>query len=149
VGHYNNAYVGWFGVLDVPTCLLTSAFIVAFVRALSHSRHRELSPLLDLYGNNIISVLCSFQARQCGSFYRSGTPARMSGVQRRPISVSLQFLIASSVHGREWESPYASGMARGSVSLPSALWRLLGCLPDHPFGQGSFSDGIPLGSPHF
>ena len=53
----NRLYVGWFGVLMIPTLLATICFIVAFIAAppvdidgIREPRHGSL-----MYGNNIIS----------------------------------------------------------------------------------------------
>ena len=54
----NRLYIGWFGVLMIPTLLtVTSAFIIAFIVALPINIDgiRELISGSLLYGNNIIS----------------------------------------------------------------------------------------------
>ena len=55
--HDNRLYVGWFGVLMIPTLRLPTCFIVAFIAAPPVDIDGIREPVAGslLYGNNIIS----------------------------------------------------------------------------------------------
>ena len=60
--------------------------------------------------------------------------------------VVFHFLIGIFCYmGREWELSYRLGMRPGSALLTAHLWLLPAVFLVYPFGQGSFSDGMPLG----
>merc|ERR1711916_45344 len=113
----NRLYVGWFGVLMIPTLLAaTICFIVAFVAAPPVDIDGIREPVAGslIYGNNIISGAV--------------------------VPSSYAYM------GREWELSYRLGMRpwicvaySAPVAAASAVFLV------YPFGQGSFSDGMPLG----
>ena len=150
----NRLYVGWFGVLMIP-CLLaaTTCFIIAFIGAppvdIDGIREPVASSLL--YGNNIISgaVVPSsnaiglhlypiWEASSLDEWLYNGGPYQLT---------VFHFLIGVfSYLGREWELSYRLGMRpwifvaySAPVAAASAVFLV------YPFGQGSFSDGMPLG----
>ena len=150
----NRLYVGWFGVLMIPTLLTaTIAFIIAFVGAPPVDIDGIREPVAGslLYGNNIISgaVVPSsnaiglhfypiWEAASMDEWLYNGGPYQM---------VVFHFLIGIFAYlGREWELSYRLGMRpwicaaySAPVAAASAVFLV------YPFGQGSFSDGMPLG----
>ena len=150
----NRLYVGHFGVLMVP-CLLaaTTAFILAFIAAPPVDIDGIREPVAGslLYGNNIISgaVVPSsnaiglhfypiWEAGSLSEWLYNGGPYQL---------VVFHFLIGVFAYlGREWELSYRLGMRpwicvaySAPVAAASAVFLV------YPFGQGSFSDGMPLG----
>ena len=150
----NRIYVGWFGVLMIP-CLLaaTITFLVAFIAAPPVDIDGIREPVAGslLYGNNIISgaVVPSsnaiglhfypiWEAASLDEWLYNGGPYQL---------VVFHFLIGIFAYlGREWELSYRLGMRpwicvaySAPVAAASAVFLV------YPFGQGSFSDGMPLG----
>ena len=150
----NRLYVGHFGVLMIPTLLTaTTAFILAFIAAPPVDIDGIREPVAGslLYGNNIISgaVVPSsnaiglhlypiWDALSLDEWLYNGGPYQM---------VIFHFLIGVFAYaGREWELSYRLGMRpwiflaySAPVAAASAVFLV------YPFGQGSFSDGMPLG----
>ena len=150
----NRLYVGHFGVLMIP-CLLTAttAFIMAFIAAPPVDIDGIREPVAGslLYGNNIISgaVVPSsnaiglhlypiWEAFSLDEWLYNGGPYQM---------VVFHFLIGVFAYmGREWELSYRLGMRPWiyvAYSAPVAAATAVFLV--YPFGQGSFSDGMPLG----
>jgi photosystem II P680 reaction center D1 protein len=150
----NRLYVGHFGALMIP-CLLTAttAFILAFIAAPPVDIDGIREPVAGslLYGNNIISgaVVPSsnaiglhfypiWEANTISEWLYNGGPYQL---------VVFHFLIGVFAYmGREWELSYRLGMRpwicvaySAPVAAASAVFLV------YPFGQGSFSDGMPLG----
>ncbi|MEY2749009.1 MAG: Photosystem protein 1, partial [Cyanobacteriota bacterium] len=150
----NRLYVGWFGVLMIPTLLsATICFIVAFIAAPPVDIDGIREPVAGslIYGNNIISgaVIPSsnaiglhfypiWEAASLDEWLYNGGPYQL---------VVFHFLIGIFCYmGREWELSYRLGMRpwicvaySAPVAAASAVFLI------YPFGQGSFSDGMPLG----
>ena len=150
----NRLYVGWFGTLMIP-CLLaaTTCFILAFIAAPPVDIDGIREPVAGslLYGNNIISgaVVPSsnaiglhlypiWEANTLEEWLYNGGPYQL---------VVFHFLIGIfSYLGREWELSYRLGMRPWifvAYSAPVAAATAVFLV--YPFGQGSFSDGMPLG----
>jgi len=150
----NRLYIGWFGVLMIP-CLLTatSCYIIAFVAAPPVDIDGIREPVAGslMYGNNIISgaVIPSsnaigvhfypvWEAASVDEWLYNGGPYQL---------IVLHFLLGVSCWmGREWELSYRLGMRpwifvafSAPVAAASAVFLV------YPIGQGSFSDGMPLG----
>merc|ERR1712194_905554 len=147
-------YIGWFGCLMFPTLLTaTSCFIIAFIAAPPVDIDGIREPVAGslLYGNNIISgaVIPSsnaigmhfypiWEAASIDEWLYNGGPYQL---------VVLHFLTGvASYIGREWELSYRLGMRpwifvafSAPVAAASAVFLV------YPIGQGSFSDGMPLG----
>ena len=150
----NRLYVGHFGVLMIPTLLTaTTAFILAFIAAPPVDIDGIREPVAGslLYGNNIISgaVVPSsnaiglhfypiWNALSLDEWLYNGGPYQM---------VIFHFLIGVFAYaGREWELSYRLGMRPWiflAYSAPVAAATAVFLV--YPFGQGSFSDGMPLG----
>jgi photosystem II P680 reaction center D1 protein len=150
----NRVYLGWFGILMFPLLLLaTLCFITSFIFAPPVDIDGIREPVAGslLYGNNIITgaLIPSLDA---------------IGVHFYPVWESLgadewlynggtyQFCIfhffggVCSYMGREWEFSFRVGMRpwifiafSAPVIAASAVFIV------YPIGQGSFSDGMPLG----
>ena len=150
----NRLYVGWFGVLMIP-CLLTATtcFIIAFIGAPPVDIDGIREPVAGslLYGNNIISGAVVPSSNAIGlHLYPIWEAATLDEwlYNGGPYQLTLfHFLIGIfSYMGREWELSYRLGMRPWSyvaysapVAAASAVFLV------YPFGQGSFSDGMPLG----
>jgi photosystem II P680 reaction center D1 protein len=150
----NRLYVGHFGVLMIP-CLLaaTTAFIIAFIAAPPVDIDGIREPVAGslLYGNNIISgavvpssnaiglhLYSIWEAASIDEWLYNGGPYQL---------VVFHFLIGVFAYmGREWELSYRLGMRPWifvAYSAPVAAAAAVFLV--YPFGQGSFSDGMPLG----
>jgi photosystem II P680 reaction center D1 protein len=150
----NRIYVGWFGVLMIP-CLLaaTICFIVAFIAAPPVDIDGIREPVAGslMYGNNIISGAVVPSSNAIGlHFYPIWEAASLDEwlYNGGPFQlVVFHFLIGIYAYmGREWELSYRLGMRpwicvaySAPVAAASAVFLV------YPFGQGSFSDAMPLG----
>ena len=150
----NRLYIGWFGCLMIPTLLTAaSCYIIAFIAAPPVDIDGIREPVAGslLYGNNIISgaVIPSsnaigihfypiWEAASIEEWLYNGGPYQL---------IVLHFLIGVACWmGREWELSYRLGMRpwifvafSAPVAAASAVFLV------YPIGQGSFSDGMPLG----
>ena len=150
----NRLYVGWFGVLMIPTLLAaTTCFIVAFIAAPPVDIDGIREPVAGslMYGNNIISGAVVPSSNAIGlHFYPVWEAASLDEwlYNGGPFQlVVFHFLIGIYCYmGREWELSYRLGMRpwimvaySAPVAAASAVFLV------YPFGQGSFSDAMPLG----
>jgi photosystem II P680 reaction center D1 protein len=150
----NRLYVGWFGVLMIPTLLAaTVCFIIAFIGAPPVDIDGIREPVSGslLYGNNIISGAVVPSSNAIGlHFYPIWEAASLDEwlYNGGPFQlVVFHFLIGIYAYmGREWELSYRLGMRpwiciaySAPVAAASAVFLV------YPFGQGSFSDAMPLG----
>ena len=150
----NRIYVGWFGVLMIP-CLLTAAacFIVAFIAAPPVDIDGIREPVAGsfLYGNNIISGAVVPSSNAIGlHFYPMWEAATVDEwlYNGGPYQlVIFHFLIGISAYmGRQWELSYRLGMRPWiCVAYSAPVSAAFAVFLVYPFGQGSFSDGMPLG----
>ena len=143
----NRLYVGWFGVLMIPTLLLPPSLSSPSPLLRSTSMASVSPSLAPIYGNNISPVLLFLPATPsaCTSTPSGKLLPSMSTYNGGPFQlVVFHFLIGIYAYmGREWELSYR---LRPRSPLPTAHRRCsLRCLPGYPFGQGSFSDAMPLG----
>jgi photosystem II P680 reaction center D1 protein len=150
----NRLYIGWFGTIMFPTLLAaTSCFITAFIAAPPVDIDGIREPVAGslLYGNNIITGAVIPSSNAIGMhFYPIWEAASLDewlyngGEYQLTV---LHFLIGvASYMGREWELSYRLGMrpwifAAFSAPVAAATAVFL----TYPIGQGSFSDGMPLG----
>ena len=150
----NRIYVGWFGVLMIPTFLsATICYIIAFIAAPPVDIDGIREPVAGslMYGNNIITgaVVPSsnaiglhfypiWEAASLDEWLYNGGPYQL---------VVFHFLIGVFCYmGREWELSYRLGMRPWicvAYSAPVAAATAVFLI--YPIGQGSFSDGMPLG----
>jgi photosystem II P680 reaction center D1 protein len=150
----NRLYIGWFGVLMIPTLLTaTSVFIISFIA----------SPLVDidgirepvssslLYGNNIISgSIIPTSAAIDFHFYTIWEEASVDEWLYNWVPyklIVLHFLLGVACYmGHEWELSFRPGMHPWIVvaySVPVAAATVIFLI--YPIGQGRFSDDMPLG----
>ena len=150
----NRLYVGWFGTLMIP-CLLAAAiaFTIGIVAAPPVDIDGIREPVAGsfLYGNNIISAAIVPSSNAIGlHFYpiwEANTLDEWLYNGGTYQLVVFHFLIGIfSYMGREWEFSYRLGMRPWifiAYSAPVAAATAVFLV--YPFGQGSFSDGMPLG----
>jgi hypothetical protein len=150
----NRLYIGWFGTLMFPTLLAaTTCFIMAFIAAPPVDIDGIREPVAGslLYGNNIISgaVVPSsnaigmhfypvWEAASIDEWLYNGGPYQL---------IVLHFLTGvASYMGREWELSYRLGMRPWIfVAFSAPVAAASAVFLTYPIGQGSFSDGMPLG----
>ena len=150
----NRLYVGWFGFLMFP---VFSVAIIAYITAFTFGAAVDIDGIREpvagslLYGNNIIT----------GAVIPSSNAI---GVHFYPVWESLgfdewlynggtyQFIVlhfllgACCWMGREWEFSFRLGMRPWifiAFSAPVVAGTAVFIV--YPIGQGSFSDGMPLG----
>ena len=150
----NRLYIGWFGCLMIPTLLTaTSCFIIAFVAAPPVDIDGIREPIAGslLYGNNIISgsIIPSSNAIGVHFYPVWEAPAFFEWLYN---GGSYQFIVLHFIlgvftwMGREWEFSYRLSMRPWIIvafSAPVAAATAVFIV--YPIGQGSFSDGMPLG----
>lgn len=147
-------YIGWFGVLLIPTALTaTIVFVLAFIAAPPVDIDGIREPVSGslLYGNNIITATVVptsaaiglhfyplWQAASLDEWLYNGGPYQL---------IVLHFLIAIYAYmGREWELSYRLGMRPWiAVAFSAPVAAATAVLLIYPIGQGSFSDGLMLG----
>ncbi|MBD2253569.1 photosystem II q(b) protein [Nostoc parmelioides] len=150
----NRMYVGWFGVLLIPTALTAAiVFILAFIAAPPVDVDGIREPVSGslLYGNNIITATVVptsaaiglhlypiWEAASLDEWLYNGGPYQM---------IVLHFLIAIYAYmGRQWELSYRLGMRPWiPVAFSAPVAAATAVLLIYPIGQGSFSDGMMLG----
>jgi len=150
----NRLYVGHFGVLMIP-CLIaaTTAFIIAFIGAPPVDIDGIREPVSGslLYGNNIISGAVVPSSNAIGlHFYPIWEANTLDEWLYNGGSYQLvvfHFLIGVFAYmGREWELSYRLGMRPWiCVAYSAPVAAATAVFLVYPFGQGSFSDGMPLG----
>jgi photosystem II P680 reaction center D1 protein len=150
----NRLYIGWFGTIMFPTLLAaTTCFITAFIAAPPVDIDGIREPVAGslLYGNNIISgaVVPSsnaigmhfypvWEAASVDEWLYNGGPYQL---------IVMHFLLGvASYMGREWELSYRLGMRPWIfVAFSAPVAAATAVFLTYPIGQGSFSDGMPLG----
>ncbi|CAN1211134.1 hypothetical protein TUMEXPCC7403_13115 [Tumidithrix helvetica PCC 7403] len=150
----NRLYIGWFGVLLIPTALVAlTIFVLAFIAAppVDIDGIREAVSGSLLYGNNVItaSVVPTsnaiglhfypiWEAESMDEWLYNGGPYQ---------AIVFHFLIAIYAYmGRQWELSYRLGMRPWiPVAFSAPVSAATAVLLIYPIGQGSFSDGLMLG----
>ncbi|MBD2527312.1 photosystem II q(b) protein [Nostoc sp. FACHB-133] len=150
----NRLYIGWFGVLMIPTLLTaTTCFIIAFIAAPPVDIDGIREPVAGslIYGNNIISGAVVPSSNAIGlHFYSIWEAASLDEwlYNGGPYQlVIFHFLIGCACYmGRQWELSYRLGMRPWiCVAYSAPLASATAVFLIYPIGQGSFSDGMPLG----
>jgi photosystem II P680 reaction center D1 protein len=150
----NRLYVGWFGVLMIPLLGVSIAvFVIAFIAAPPVDIDGIREPLSGslLYGNNIITAAVVpssnaiglhfypiWEAATLDEWLYNGGPYQMIAFHYIPALLCYM--------GREWELSYRLGMRPWicvAYSAPVAATTSVFLI--YPIGQGSFSDGLPMG----
>jgi photosystem II P680 reaction center D1 protein len=150
----NRLYVGWFGILMFPLLLLaTLCFVTSFIfgPAVDIDGIREPVAGSLLYGNNIITGAVIPSSNAIGvHFYpiweSNGFDEWLYNGGTYQFCIFHFFAGVCSAMGREWEFSFRIGMRpwifiafSAPVVAASAVFIV------YPIGQGSFSDGMPLG----
>lgn len=150
----NRLYIGWFGVIMIPTLLTAaSVFVIALIAAppvdMNGTGDYISGSLLD--GNNIITAAVVptsaaiglhfypiWEAASIQEWLSNGGPYQM---------IVLHFLIGIICYqDREWELSYRLGMRPWiSLAFTAPVAATMSVLLIYPVGQGSFSAGMPLG----
>lgn len=150
----NRIYIGWFGVLGIP-CALAAAicFVLAFIAAPSVDMEGIREPIIGsiMGGNNLITAAVVPTSAAIGlHFYPIWAAASVDEwlYNGGPYQlIILHFLIAVWAYvGRLWELSFRFGMRPWigvAFSAPAAA--VTAVLLIYPIGQGSFSEGLPLG----
>jgi photosystem II P680 reaction center D1 protein len=150
----NRLYVGWFGTLMFP---LLSLAIIAYIAAFIFAPGVDIDGIREpvagslLYGNNVIT----------GGVIPSSNAI---GVHFYPVWESLgfdewlynggtyQFIVLHFLQGvccwmgREWEFSFRLGMRPWIfIAFSAPVIAATAVFIVYPIGQGSFSDGMPLG----
>jgi photosystem II P680 reaction center D1 protein len=150
----NRLYIGWFGVIMIPTLLTaTSIFIIAFVAAPPVDIDGIREPVSGslLFGNNIITgavvptsnaiglhLYSIWEASSLSEWLYNGGPYQ---------AVVLHFVLGVFCYmGREIELSYRLAMRPWiGVAYSAPVAAATAVFIIYPIGQGSFSDGMPLG----
>jgi photosystem II P680 reaction center D1 protein len=150
----NRIYLGWFGILMIPTLLVaTIVFAIALIAAPPVDLDGIREPVFGsiLSGNNPISAAVVptsaaiglhfyplWQASSVAEWLYNGGPYQL---------IVLHFLIGIwSYLGRQWELSYRLGMRPWiAVAFSAPVTAATAVLLVYPIGQGSFSEGMPLG----
>ena len=150
----NRLYIGWFGCLMFPTLLTAiSCYIIAFIAAPPVDIDGIREPVAGslLYGNNIISGAVVPSSNAIGvHFYQIWEAASVDEwlYNGGPYQlVVFHFFIGVCAYiGREWELSYRLGMRPWiCVAFSAPVAAAAAVFIIYPIGQGSFSDGMPLG----
>lgn len=150
----NRLYVGWFGVLLIPTVLTaTICFILAFIAApptdLDGIREAVSGSLM--YGNNIISASVIPSSNAIGlhlyPIWEAQTLEEWLYNGGEYQLIVFHFMIAIYAYmGREWELSYRLSMRPWiCVAYSAPVAAATAIFLAYPISQGSFSDGFPLG----
>ena len=150
----NRIYIGWFGVLTIPTLLVaTTCFVLAFITAPPVDMEGIREPVFGalMSGNNLITAAVVptsaaiglhfyplWEATSVAEWLYNGGPYQL---------IVAHFLIGIWCYlGRLWELSYRIGARPWiAVAFSAPVSAATAVLLVYPLGQGSFSDGLPLG----
>lgn len=150
----NRIYIGWFGVIMIPTMATAAVvFVLAFVAApavdIDGTGQAISGALLD--GNNLITGAVVPTSAAIGlHFYpiweAASLPEWLANGGPYQLIV-LHFVIGIIAYqDREWELSYRLGMRPWiSLAFTAPVAAAVSVLLIYPVGQGSFSAGLPLG----
>ena len=150
----NRIYIGWFGVLMIPTLLAaTICFILAFLAAPAVDIDGIREPVIGslLGGNNIITAAVVPTSAAIGlHFYPIWEASSLEEWLYNGGCYQLivcHFLIGIWCYlGRQWELSYREGLRPWiAVAFSAPVAAATAVLLVYPIGQGSFSEGLPLG----
>ena len=150
----NRLYIGWFGVLMFPLIAVSaSVFIFAFWMAPPVDIDGIREPVSGslLYGNNIITGAVIPSSNAIGvHFYPVWEGLSLeewlfNGGTYQFLVLHFLLLISAWM-GREWEYSFRLGMRPWIfVAFSAPVVAASAVFVVYPIGQGSFSDGMPLG----
>ena len=150
----NRIYIGWFGLLAIPTLLAAATcFVFAFIAAPPVDMAGIREPIAGslLSGNNIITAAVVptsaaiglhlyplWEASSVPEWLYNGGPYQL---------IVLHFIIGIWAYlGRQWELSYRLGLRPWiPVAFSAPVAAATAVFLIYPIGQGSFSEGMPLG----
>lgn len=150
----NRLYIGWFGVLMIPTLIASACcFVIAFFAAPSVDMEGIREPIIGsvLGGNNLITAAVVPTSAAIGlHFYPIWEAASLEEwlYNGGPYQLIIfHFLIGIWCYlGRLWEMSYRLGMRPWvAVAYSAPVAAATAVFLIYPIGQGSFSEGMPLG----
>lgn len=150
----NRIYIGWFGVLMIPTLAVAAiAFILAFIAAPAVDMEGIREPITGslLSGRNLITAAVVPTSAAIGlHFYPIWDASSIDEwlYNGGPYQLILfHFLIGIWTYlGRLWELSYRLGMRPWlAVAFSAPVAAATAVFLIYPIGQGSFSEGMPLG----
>jgi photosystem II P680 reaction center D1 protein len=150
----NRLYIGWFGLLMFPLIGVASfVFILGFISAPPVDIDGIREPVSGslLYGNNIISGAVIPSSNAIGvHFYPLWESVNLEEWLYNGGSyqlIVLHFISGVACYmGRAWEFSFRLGMRPWIfVAFSAPLVAAAAVFIVYPIGQGSFSDGMPLG----
>ena len=150
----NRIYIGWFGIIMIPTLSTAAiAFIIALIFAPPVDWEATGSPITGalLDGNNLITAAVIPSSSAIGlHFYPIWAAASIDEwlYNGGPYQlIVLHFLIGIiGYQDREWELSYRLGMRPWiSLAFTAPVAACVSVFLVYPVGQGSFSEGMPLG----
>ena len=150
----NRLYVGWFGILMF---LLLGLSIVTYSLAFIIGTSVDIDGIREpvsgslLYGNNIVTAAVISSSNAIGVHFYSIWESCILN-EWLYNGGTYQFIVfhfifgASSWMGREWEFSFRLGMrAWIFIAFSAPVVAATAIFIFYPIGQGSFSDGMPLG----
>merc|ERR1719232_1067420 len=150
----NRIFIGWFGVAMFPLLFVaTVAYVAGFILAPPVDIDGIREPVAGslLYGNNIISGAVVPSSNAIGvHFYpvweSLGFDEWLYNGGPYQLVVFHFFIGVCAYIGREWELSYRLGMRPWiCVAFSAPVAAAAAVFVIYPIGQGSFSDGMPLG----
>merc|ERR1719502_2028422 len=150
----NRLFIGLFGILMFPVLIVsTIAYIIGFIYAPPCDIDGIREPVAGslLYGNNVITAALIPSSNAIGvHFYPVWSSLGFD--QWLYNGGTYQFIVVhfvaglASWMGREWEFSFRLGMRPWIfVAFSAPLAAATAVFIVYPIGQGSFSDGMPLG----
>jgi photosystem II P680 reaction center D1 protein len=150
----NRLYIGWFGIIMCPSLVVAAlVYVIAFITspAVDIDGIREPVSGSLLFGNNIISGAVIPSSNSIGvHFYPCWEVMNYDEWLYNGGSyqmVCLHFIIGCAAYmGREWEFSFRLAMRPWIfIAFSGPVMAASGIFIVYPIGQGSFSDGMPLG----
>lgn len=150
----NRFYIGWFGMLALPTFLVAlTVFSWAFIAAPPVDMDGIREPILGsiLSGNNPITAAVVPSSAAIGlHLYPLWAASSMAEwlYNGGPYQLIVLHLLISlwAYLGRQWELSYRLGMRPWiALAFSAPVAAVTAVFLIYPIGQGSFSEGMPLG----
>ena len=150
----NRLYLGWFGTLGFP---LLSLAMIAYLPTFIFAPPADIDGIREpvggslIYGNNIItaSIIPSSNAIGVHFYPIFGGGALDEWLYNGGLYqfISVHFIIGVEAWmGREWEFSFRFAMRPWIfIAFSAPLYAACAVFCVYPIGQGSFSDGMPLG----
>ncbi len=150
----NRIYIGWFGVLMIPVLAAGAfCFVIAFIASPPVDMDGIREPVIGslLGGNNLLTAAVIPTSAAIGlHFYPMWAASSLDEWLYNGGAYQLivfHFIIGIWCYlGRLWELSYRLGMRPWlAVAFSAPVAAATAVLMIYPMGQGSFSEGMPLG----